>query len=112
MNFLSALLGTALALSAESGFAASGEMGTGVPHFGVYSEPTGTFMQVWSLANPTVPLPSGCTALILKASTMGIDSYKMAFATLTAAKVTGRAVRFFAHGERDGGCGVDYVELQ
>jgi hypothetical protein len=35
----------------------------------------------------------------------------MAFATLTAAKMSGRRVRFYAHAERDGGCGVDYVEL-
>jgi hypothetical protein len=43
---------------------------------------------------------------------MGIEAYKMAFATMTAAKIAGSRVRFYAHADRDGGCGVDYVELQ
>jgi hypothetical protein len=111
MRIVSALLGSALALAANNAFAASGEMGTGVPHFGVYSH-GGAYMRIWSLAQITRPLPSGCTSLILTPNTMGIDSYKMAFATLTAAKLAGRAVRFYAHAELDGGCGVDYVELQ
>jgi hypothetical protein len=43
---------------------------------------------------------------------MGMDAYKMAVATLTAARLSGAKVRFFAHAERDNGCGVDYVQLE
>lgn len=43
---------------------------------------------------------------------MGLDSYKIAAATLTAAKISGTRARFCAHGERDGGCGVDYVRIE
>ena len=105
------LLGCALALAAGNASAASGEMGTGVPTFGVFSQATGATIAVWSLANPSTPLPAGCQTLYLTPATMGLDAYKMAFATLTAAKMSGRRVRFYAHAERDGGCGVDYVEL-
>lgn len=91
--------------------AASAEMGNGTPQFGVYSAATGTQILVWALSNATVSFPSGCTNLVLTPATMGMDSFKIAVATLTAARVSGLRVRFFAHGERDGGCGVDYVEL-
>lgn len=93
--------------------AASGEMGTGVPTFGNYSAAAGLLMQtnVWSIANPTRPFPAGCSNLVLSASTMGVDAYKLAVGILIAAKLAERPVRFYAHVERDGGCGVDYVQL-
>jgi len=94
-----------------SASAASGEMGTGVPHFGVYSAATGMQIVVFSIANPARPFPSGCTNIVLTPTTMGLDSFKMAMATLTAATLADRPVRFYAHGERDGGCGVDFVQI-
>ena len=36
---------------------------------------------------------------------------QIAAATLLTARVAGMRVRFFAHSERDNGCGVDYVQL-
>jgi hypothetical protein len=92
-------------------FAASGEMGTGVPNFGSYSLATGTHLSVWSLANATRPMAAGCAALTLSPETMGLDAYKIAVAMLVAAKISERSVRFYAHGEHEGGCGVDYVEI-
>jgi hypothetical protein len=85
---------------------------SGVPHFGLYSQATGTEIRVWSLLNPTVPFPAGCTALVLRPETMGIEAFKIAAATLLTARVSGMRVRFYAHAPRDGGCGVDYVQLE
>lgn len=100
------LLGTGIA-------AAQGEreMGTGIPHFGSYSAATGVQTLVWGLNEATVPFPADCTRLYLTAATMGMDAYKIAVATLLVARTTHRAVRFYAHAPRDGGCGVDYVQL-
>jgi hypothetical protein len=88
-------------------------MGTGkVDTFGIYGVAQGGGQTiVWSLKEATVTFPSACTYLILTSSTMGLDSYKLAISVLTAAKITGTPVRFYAHAERDGGCGVDYVQL-
>jgi len=86
-------------------------MGTGIPHFGSYSAATGVQTNVWGLNEATVPFPAGCPYIYLTAATMGMDAYKIAVATLLVAKTTGRAVRFYAHAARDGGCGVDYVQL-
>jgi tetrahydromethanopterin S-methyltransferase subunit C len=91
--------------------AAQGEMGTGVPLFGSYSVATGVVTKIWGLADATIPFPSGCAYLDLSPATMGMDAYKIAIATLLVARTTNRAVRFVAHGPRDGGCGVDYVQL-
>ena len=90
--------------------AAQGEMGAGIPHFGNYAGPLPNTI-VWRLENASTPFPAGCTSLSVTAATMGMDAYKIAIATMTVARVSGRAVRFFAHAPRDGGCGVDYVEL-
>lgn len=87
------------------------EMGTGIPHFGTYSAASGVQTIVWALNEATVPFPADCPRLYLTAATMGMDSYKIAVATLLVAKTTNRAVRFYAHAARDGGCGVDYVQL-
>jgi hypothetical protein len=87
------------------------EMGTGIPHFGSYSAATGVQTIVWGLNEATVPFPADCPRLYLTAATMGMDAYKIAVATLLVAKTTNRAVRFYAHAPRDGGCGVDYVQL-
>lgn len=43
---------------------------------------------------------------------MGIDAYKLALGQLTTALAMRKRVRFYAHADRDGGCGVDYFELQ
>lgn len=89
----------------------SREMGTGIPHFGSYSAATGVATIVWALNEATVPIPADCTRLSLTPVTMGMDAYKIAVATLLVARTTNRAVRFYAHAPRDGGCGVDYVQL-
>lgn len=89
-------------------------MGTGVPDFGLYTDPTpiGSQIRVWRINNATQPFPAGCTSIVLSPTTMGVNSWKMAMATLLAARTSSRPVRFFSHAERDGGCGVDYVEMQ
>lgn len=93
--------------------AAQGELGTGIPKFGTYSAASGMSMYATvALDDATIPLPSGCIVLVLSPATMGMDSYKISVATLLAAKVSGRKVRFYSHMVRDGGCGVDYVEIQ
>jgi hypothetical protein len=48
---------------------------------------------------------------VVTPTTMGVDGYKIAIATMTAARIANRSVRFYAHASRDNGCGVDYVEL-
>jgi hypothetical protein len=101
----------ALVLSAPA-IAAQGEMGTGIPTFGTYSAATGAQTLVWTISESTAPFPAGCTSLTLSPATMGMDTYKIAVATLITAKTANRRVRFFAHAPRDGGCGVDYVEMQ
>lgn len=101
----------AVSLNATGVHAAQGEMGTGVPKFGVYAAASGGATLVWSVENATVPFPAGCTNLVVSVATMGAEAYKIAAATLIAARISGRSVRFYAHAVRDGGCGVDYVEL-
>jgi len=98
-------------LAAQYAVAADTEMGTGVPFFGFYSQATGVQTNVWGLSNQTLPFPAGCPYIVLTAATMGMDAYKIAVATLLLANTTNRTVRFYAHGPRDGGCGVDYVQL-
>ena len=88
--------------------AATGEMGTGKPQFGVYS---GNQTIVFSLADATINFPAGCTSIMLSASTFGIDSYKIAVAQLTAARLTGKRIRLYAHVARDGGCGADFIQI-
>jgi hypothetical protein len=105
-------VGGFMMVAAGHAYAASGEMGTGVPNFGVYSAATGMRIVVFSISNPIRPFPAGCTNIVLTPGTMGLDSYKMAVATLTTAKATGMRVRFYAHDYRDNGCGVDYVQLE
>lgn len=90
---------------------AQGEMGRGIPQFGSYSSATGVQTLVLRLDDATTPFPAGCTSITLAPATMGMDSYKIAVATMLAAKTSGRPVRFFAHAPRDTGCGVDYVEM-
>lgn len=92
--------------------AGQGEMGTGVPDFGIYSAATGVHTIVWSMADATIPFASGCVNLSLTPDTMGMDTYKLAIATMLVAKTSNRRVRFYAHASRDTGCGVDYVQLQ
>ncbi len=95
--------------------AATGEMGTGIPEFGIYSSvvvaPAGQ-VTIVSLASPTINFPAGCTSLTMTPASMGADAYKLAVATLLAAKVAGKPVRFYAHAARDAGCGVDYVQMK
>jgi hypothetical protein len=101
----------ALTLSASHAFAASGEMGTGIPHFGSYSNPNGVGTIVWRIDGGNHPFAQGCDRIVLSVATMGMDAYKVAMATLLSAKVAGKRVRFFAHAPRDDGCGADYVEM-
>jgi len=92
--------------------AAQGEMGTGVPtSYGMYSAATGTSTIVWAIGDITVPFPQGCTNIVLSPTTMGIDAYKIAVATLTIGKIANRRIRFYAHAPRDSGCGVDYLQF-
>jgi hypothetical protein len=91
--------------------AASGEMGTGIPEWGTYSA-TGSSAIVWLLHSATIGFPPGCTHIILSPATMGADAYKIAISTMLTARALGKPVRFFSHGERDGGCGVDYLQLK
>lgn len=106
-----AIAGASLLMLSLAGHAASGEMGTGIPSFGSYSAPTGVATAVYRLDEASIPMPQGCSILQLTAATMGMDAYKIAVATLLVAKTSGKRVRFFAHDARDGGCGVDYVEM-
>jgi hypothetical protein len=92
-------------------FAAQGEMGTGVPNFGNYGDPVGGNVVVFSLINPTIGFPPDCQSLTVSPATFGATSYKVAITTLLTAKALGRPVRFYAHASRDGGCGVDFVQL-
>jgi hypothetical protein len=108
---LTFLLASCLALPPAATAAGEREMGTGIPLFGQYSQATGTAVIVWSLEEGTVPFPSDCQAIRLSPETMGIDAYKMAVATMLASRISRRPVRFYAHASRDGGCGVDYVQL-
>jgi hypothetical protein len=91
---------------------AQGEMGRGIPQFGSYGGATGVQTIVWCLDDAATPFPAGCPTIGLTAATMGMDSYKIAIATMLAARTSGRHVRFYAHAPRDTGCGVDYVEMQ
>jgi hypothetical protein len=110
-----ATLVSALSLTSASAEAATGELGTGVPNFGFYSKSTfhnQDVIVVWSLRAPMDRgFPSGCSNIMLTTATMGEQGLKMAMATLMTAKLTNRQVRLYSHAPRDGGCGVDYIEL-
>ncbi len=97
----------------QTASAAQGEMGVGTPQFGIYSGATGLNVSVvvWALANASTNFPIECSNLTLSPATMGMDTYKLAIATMLTARATGKKVRFYAHTPRDSGCGVDYVEL-
>jgi hypothetical protein len=103
---------TGAALVPNLGKAAAGDIGTGIPHFGSYGAAMEIKTIVWSLADATIAMDSGCQYLVLTQATLGPEGYKVAMATLLAAKLSNRRVRFYAHAPRDGGCGVDYVQLQ
>ena len=105
------ILGTLLFPFVLEASAAQGEMGMGVPNFAQYGEAFGGVAIVWSLANPAIPFPAGCSHLVVSRTTMGPDPFKIAIATMLTAKVTAKSVRFYAHESRDGGCGIDYVQL-
>jgi hypothetical protein len=98
-----------LSSAATSAHAAIGEMGTGIPAFGQYAASQGGHVAVWSLSNSSIPMPTGCTALYLLPSVFGTEPYKIAIATLLAAKVAEKRVRFYSHTEN--GCNVDYVQI-
>jgi hypothetical protein len=92
--------------------AAMYEMGTGIPgQAGIYSQVTGlAHFRIWALTSPTIAFPAGCTSLILSRATL-VDDYKIFVSVILTAQSLGRSVRFYAHAERDGGCGVDYVQM-
>ena len=91
--------------------AAQGEMGTGTPQYSIYGDVVGSYVRIASLANPTTTFPGDCSTIFLTSNTMGTEMFRAAIATIIAARVSGMRVRFYAHAPRDGGCGVDYVEL-
>lgn len=95
----------------SSVFSAQGELGTGVPDFAIYSAAVGNNTVVWSMTDATIPFAAGCAQLRLHPETMGADAYKAAIAIMMTAKVTKTRVRFYSHAPRDGGCGVDYIQL-
>jgi hypothetical protein len=93
-------------------FAATGDMGTGIPGFGFYADASNSpSVIVWVLEQADVPFPTGCPYIRLTTATMGLESFKIAVAQLTMAKAAGRKVKFYAHVTRDGGCGIDYVQV-
>ena len=59
MKKLVALAAALVALASQDVTAASGEMGDGVPHFGVYGQAMGTQVRVWALGDAVVPFPPG-----------------------------------------------------
>lgn len=106
------MCGLLVCVAAQHACAARGEMGTGIPgKVGMYSQATGVTTYVWSLSFTSIPFPSGCSFVRLTPGTMGMDAYKIAVSTILLAKATNRSIRFYAHAERDGGCGVDYVQF-
>lgn len=98
-------------LAAGQGITPEGDMGTGVPNFGIYSPVAGFKATVWGLDDATTPFPAGCTSITLTPATMGLDTYKISLAVMIIAKASNRRVRFYAHATRDSGCGVDYIQL-
>jgi hypothetical protein len=86
-------------------------MGTGKPEFGVYGQAYNNRTHVILLREATINFPYGCPYLTLSPTTMGADAYKAAISILITAKTTKTAVRFYAHQDRDEGCGVDYIQL-
>jgi hypothetical protein len=96
--------------------AAIGDMGTGIPsRFGLYGQINNSggtpYLIVWQLSSATTGFPAGCPVLYMFSSTMGIEGFKAAYSLIVSANLAGRPLRFFAHAERDGGCGIDYVQL-
>jgi hypothetical protein len=94
--------------------AATGELGTGIPVFGVFTNAlngTGGWITIWLLKNPTINFPQGCSTLYIMPGTQGASSYKDALAILLTAVSLNKPVRFYSHAERDGGCGVDYLQI-
>jgi hypothetical protein len=89
-------------------------MGTGTPDiWGQYSAAVGdTHIRIFNLTNRTTAFPAGCSYITISSATVGPDAYKMALATMLTAKSTGKKMRFYSHAVRDGGCGVDYFEIQ
>ena len=112
---IKSLLGTALLTLATGihvpSMAATGDMGTGIPNFGLYGTFNNSLIIIHSLINPTVNFPAGCPYLIISPATIGVAEHRMVYATLLTATAMQRRVRFFSHADRDGGCGVDYVSL-
>jgi hypothetical protein len=107
ISFVSLIFGTTL-----SAHAAIGEMGTGVPQIGIYSSAVGVaHIRIWSLANAAVNFPAGCSSILISRTTVGEQDYKVMLSVILTAKSLGKPVRFYAHAERDGGCGADYVQL-
>jgi hypothetical protein len=97
---------------AQGANAASGEMGTAIPKFALYSAPVGNYLRIYGGTNVAIAFPAGCSAIVLTPTTMGLDSYRIAVSMVMAANLSGRRIRFYAHAPRDAGCGVDFVEFQ
>jgi hypothetical protein len=93
--------------------AAVNTMGVGVPDFGFYagSMPGAPAINVWALTGPGEPFPPGCAYLTLRASYVGIESFKIILAVLQQARAMNKSVHFFAHNSSEAGCGFDYVRM-
>lgn len=91
--------------------AATGDIGTGIPNFGLYGTFNNGLIIIHTLINPTINFPAACPYLIISPATIGVAEHRMVYATLLTASALQRRVRFYAHVDRDGGCGVDYVSL-
>lgn len=100
-----------LGLFSNPVFAAVGEMGIGIPDFGIYAKNANPHITVWSLGSASVPFPAGCTTLTVTPDILGADAYKLAVATLLLAKATNKKVRFYNHSTLNGACGFDYFQI-
>lgn len=96
-------------ITAQSAHAANGEMGTGIPGYGVYAN--ANYSIIWALGSPGPSFPAGCSSLVVSAATLTMEGYKVALSMLAAAQLANRRIRFYAHADRDGGCGIDYLQF-
>lgn len=94
-----------------SGFSATGEMGNGIPNFGIYTKNASPHITIWNLESATIGFPAGCTNLQVTPDILGLDHYKIVVATLLMAKATRKKVRFYNHSTLNGNCGFDYIQL-
>lgn len=91
--------------------AAQGEMGTGMPIYGLQGTAGHSYVTVFRLDEATIPFPVGCTYLVISSFANGSDIFRAMVDSLLAAKLARKKIRFYAVQENQGGCGVDYLEV-